>query len=227
MIESLRRWKIGGRRLEDYARVRRAIGRLRRNDPAQFDALEARGSRILNLGCGGNPVPGHFNVDFEWLPGVDACWDLGRPLPIADASVDGVFTEHCLEHLPREGAARLLVQCRRILRPGRALRIVVPDAELYARLYADWRAGSDVRLPYAAAGSRESGFTPLMALNRVFRDHGHLYAYDYELLRDMLAAAGFAQVSKARFREGIAAYLLADSPDRAPESLYVEAVAPV
>ncbi len=221
--EKLRQLAAGTRRFEDFSRVRKVIGFLRRQNPSQFKPLMARDRRIINLGCGGNIIAGYFNMDVEWMPGVDACWNITQPFPLADATIDGIFTEHCMEHLTRDDAGRLLKECRRILKPGRTMRIVVPDAELYARLYVDWLDGKDIRLPYAAAFSRESDFTPLMALNRVFRDHGHLQAYDFELLRELLVASGFERVRKVRYREGGAHDLLADSADRAPESLYVEA----
>jgi hypothetical protein len=42
-----------------------------------------------------------------------------------------------LEHLDREHAPAFLRECRRVLKPGGVLRVVVPDLEQMARVYLD------------------------------------------------------------------------------------------
>ena len=63
---------------------------------------------------------------------------------------------------------------------------------------------------------------PIAPLNRIFRDHGHLYAYDAEAMISALTSAGFAQTEKTSFMKGRDPKLLVDSEERAVESLYVE-----
>lgn len=79
---------------------------------------------FLNLGSGGNPLPGHINVDAYGDP--DFWWNLNWfPYPWPDNSVDGIEMWHVLEHIPDWwGAFR---ECARILKPGGYLRIRVPD----------------------------------------------------------------------------------------------------
>ena len=62
-----------------------------------------------------------------------------------------------------------------------------------------------------------------MSINSVFRDHGHLYAYDFDCLALMLRKAGFDLISKEEFMKGRDKILLIDSEYRKIESLYVEA----
>ena len=58
-------------------------------------------------------------------------------LPFADGSVAVVYSSHMLEHLGRDEARAFLLECRRILRPGGILRLVVPDLERYVRTYVE------------------------------------------------------------------------------------------
>jgi predicted SAM-dependent methyltransferase len=106
----------------------------------------------------------------------------------------------------------------RLLKPKGTLRIVIPDAELYINLYLQARAGESVKFPYV-----EGKCLPIDPLNRIFREHGHLYAYDFCSMQEMILSAGFSSVTKMCFMNGRDPKLLVDSPERAIESLYVEA----
>lgn len=93
--------------------------------------------RLLNVGCGSRFHPRFTNIDQTSTgPGVLA-HDITRPLPFADASFDVVYHSHVLEHLPRALAPVFLGECRRVLREGGILRVVVPDLEQIARLYLE------------------------------------------------------------------------------------------
>ena len=75
-----------------------------------------------------------------------------------------------------------------------------------------------MKFPYV-----EGNCLPIDPLNRIFRDHGHRYAYDFWSLRELILSAGFSSATKAFFLRGRDPKLLVDSPERAIESLYVEA----
>lgn len=93
--------------------------------------------RLLNLGCGARSHPAWHNLDLHpQRPGVMR-HDVTRPLPFPATHFDAVYHAHLLEHLPPAQAPTLLAECRRVLRPGGVLRIVVPDLEQLARLYLD------------------------------------------------------------------------------------------
>ncbi len=62
-------------------------------------------------------------------------WDADDGLPFKDGSVDGCYASHLLEHLPRETARRLLLECLRVLRSGGVLRLAVPDLEVIVGEY--------------------------------------------------------------------------------------------
>jgi hypothetical protein len=64
----------------------------------------------------------------------------------------------------------------------------------------------------------------MMHVNKCFRDFGHLFAYDFTTFEHFLRKAGFTTVTRQTFQKGADPHLLLDSPERAPESLYVEAI---
>jgi predicted SAM-dependent methyltransferase len=91
--------------------------------------------RYANLGCGARFHTEWINLDLApAAPGVIAC-DLGRGVPLPDAHCDAVYHSHVLEHLRREQALPFLRECRRVLKPGGILRVVVPDLEQACREY--------------------------------------------------------------------------------------------
>jgi predicted SAM-dependent methyltransferase len=212
------------RGLTDYHMVRRVISVLVRGNHLQQLLLRTRGKQFLNAGCGTSVPPEFVNVDYHWCPGVDLCWDLRRPLPLRAASFDGIYSEHCLEHIAYDDAVALLKQFKRLLRPGGIVRLVVPDAELYLKLYARSQAGEKVSFPYEP-NPPPPHFTALQAVNRIFRNHGHQFAYDEKTLAESLLQAGFRDPRRRSYMSGDEPKLLIDSEWRAVESLYMEATA--
>lgn len=78
----------------------------------------------LNLGCGTTRLDGYVNVDAYGEP--DLVWDLNEfPYPWADNSVDGIVMLHVLEHVDKWWEC--FTECARIMKPGGALQINVPD----------------------------------------------------------------------------------------------------
>ena len=61
--------------------------------------------------------------------------DAARRLPLADESVDVVYSSHMLDHLDREGADRFLAEAHRVMQPGATIRIAVPDIRLQVSDY--------------------------------------------------------------------------------------------
>ncbi|GAB2923340.1 hypothetical protein GCM10027280_08040 [Micromonospora polyrhachis] len=80
---------------------------------------------VLDLGCGpAKQYPDNLGFDLRVARGVHAQADLSRSLPVADDSVDVIFTVHILEHLI--DFLSLVDECHRILRPGGVLHVMSP-----------------------------------------------------------------------------------------------------
>jgi predicted SAM-dependent methyltransferase len=101
----------------------------------------------LNVGCGGNHIPGFINTDTEM--------DIRQPLPYGDGTVTAIHAEHVAEHVTVHEAYNFMVEARRVLRPGGVLRISVPSVAQIA--YANnLRYLEFIRAHGWGDGSRES-----------------------------------------------------------------------
>lgn len=185
---------------------------------------EARGLSV-NLGSGGRGLPGWINVELTRHHDTDLCLDIRQKLPFASGSVRRLLIEHVLEHVDfKTSVPRLLAEIHRVLEPGGAARIIVPDAERFLAAYVSkdadaWRAlGWDVsRLP-------DDIRTPMHVVNHIFHQDGeHLFGYDFETLRLLLQDAGFAEIERRAYLGSSDPELAIDQSNHAPYSLYVEA----
>lgn len=217
------------RPLSSYSKVQRFVTLIRRNRRWQLRS-GVRAASYLDIGCGPNTHDNFVNLDYQWLPGVDICWDLRLGIPFDDNRFIGVFAEHCFEHFCTGDLKSILLECKRVLCAQGILRVVVPDAELYLRRYIDAidrKSGRDP-FPFESSEAAQPLWTPLSSVNRVFyqdRDSpaGHRTMFDYDSLRKLLEVTGFVDVTKRKFKEGSDPSLLIDQPSRLCESLYVEA----
>ncbi len=150
-----------------------------------------RGATKLHLGAGFRQLEGWANID---LDGPNIIWDLTTPLPMKDASVRFVYSEHFIEHVTRKHALKLLKNIRELLTPGGVLRVSTPDLAHLARAYL---AGNLLQMP-----SHQWVPTTLCEmLNDAMREWGHQYIYDEPELRSLLAEAGFEKVVRVRRNE--------------------------
>lgn len=212
------------RPLWDYSKIQNLYASLARGKRFQMRRLDVAAKPYLNAGCGPNLRRDFINLDYGWRPGLDLCWDLTKRLPFTDNSLNGVYIEHCLEHVSRSSCLAALREFNRILKPGGTIRVVVPDAELYIDLYIQYRNGEKPIFPYVEEPP-SADWTPIDSVNRIFRDHGHQYAYDSITLGLLMRQAGFSDIQKVSYGVGRSDKLLIDSPSRAIESLYMEATA--
>ena len=209
------------RSIWSYRKVQRVVSTIIRGRRA-FISPPQRGG-YLDVGCGSNIRDDFCDLDYDWKPGVDICWDIRKPLPIEDNYIGGIYSEHCIEHIDFEDGRRLASEFFRIMTQGAYVRIVVPDGELYMLQYCEHLKGSSLKMPYSEADSVAGIYTPMMSINRIMRAHGHRFIYDFETLRAVLADVGFREIQRRTFGEGADARLLIDTPSRIIESLYVEA----
>ena len=212
-----------------YSKVQRLWGACIRNSRRQLRTKRMASLRYLDVGCGTKTHEKFINLDYLWVPQVDLCWDITRGLPFRDSLMQGIFTEHCLEHFPLPTGVGILRELRRVLAPGGTLHIVVPDGELYMKTYVEQLSGNrESRFPFQEREEFEGIASPILSVNRIYYQDresafGHCAMFDAALLIPLLKRAGFASAARAAFREGRDPELLLDTPARACESVYVEA----
>ena len=91
--------------------------------------------KYLNLGCGERFHAEWVNLDLHPSDASIQKWDLQAELPFPEESFDVVYHSHVLEHFSKGDGLRLLERCRRVLRRGGTIRVVVPDLERIVQLY--------------------------------------------------------------------------------------------
>jgi predicted SAM-dependent methyltransferase len=136
----------------------------------------------VHLGCGHKYLPGLINADGNVFQKIDLWIDLRNGLPFPDKSCAVVYSSHTLEHLFPYEAITLLKEIRRVLTDDGVARIAVPSME-YALAVATGGNTEDWPRPFRSPASQ--------AVNYLFCDGQHKYAYTYEILRDFAAEAGF------------------------------------
>ncbi len=210
-----------------YCKVQGAIGFLVRNRKSLINQHRISKRNYLNIGCGPHPHDDFINLDYWWNPKVDICWDVTKGIPLDDQSVRGIFTEHCFEHLDLNCMPKVLSECYRVLRPQGRIRISMPDGELYLHRYSAISQGkASLKLPLAETHSFQGHYSPILSVNRIFRDDGHRFIYDFAFLSQLLIAAGFECIQRKSFMLGEDPHLLIDREERVSTSFYVEAARP-
>ena len=163
--------------------------------------------RCLEIG------PGPSKIGLEWVT-VDCRCRAGGPLggprdkiatwgqdalPFEDASFDLVYVSHVLEHVPWFRAKFAAAEAFRVLAPGGALEVWVPDFEYLVKCYQRGMCGDDWR-------KHNENDDPMTWLNgRLFTYGGpeglgdpnwHRAAYDWNNLFKLLKSAGFAGIAR-------------------------------
>lgn len=141
--------------------------------------------RRLHVGCGRNRMPGWINADIT--PRADLIIFLQKRLPFRTGTLERIYTEHVLEHVPFKTAVYFLKEANRTLQPGGVVRIAMPDLDdLIDGYQKDWRRFDWVNWP----GHRFIR-TRAEMINVAFRWWGHQHLYNREELERALREAGF------------------------------------
>ena len=186
----------------------------------------------LHIGCGGEIKPGWLNVD-RYNAAADTYLDARNLFPFKDDVFSLIFSEHMLEHLQIDKVRQFLNEILRVLRPGGACRITCPNLDLYVKNYVERDEGFFEQVtqgiehkrrkrPELAWLVRTKGAAFITGIVKDF--HGHRWMYDFETLEACLSEVGFRNIAKREFQVSERARLAEmDNPERAFETLYVEA----
>ena len=163
--------------------------------------MKSSRSRKLQIGSGYNLLPGWLNTTlYPFAPGavyMNAC----LPFPMPDDCFDFVFSEHVIEHLEFEEAARMLGECHRILRAGARIRLATPDLAQIIALYTQPEADAQrqyIRWIMDNFRSHVGEYKPAHAINQSFHGWRHKFIYDEATLIKALQDAGFVDVERVQ-----------------------------
>jgi len=186
----------------------------------------------LNIGGGKNhpKLKGWIIVDVDG--NLDISCNIIKGLPFENNSVEIIYTSHTLEHIYVQYLPFVLNEFYRVLQKGGYIRIVVPDmrkiAEAYIKGDVDFfrRESDTMRVFERETGMPVSGlFVQLMMNTKIDEDYnGHVYQFDFSLLKWYLERAKFINIIQSEYRMSQIKELRGPAFDNYPVgSLYVEA----
>lgn len=146
----------------------------------------------LHVGCGTHLLPNWINLDLGPGPGVTV-YDATMPLPYASGSIEFVYSEHFLEHLPHEAALAHLADCFRVLKPGGSIRVSCPDLMALVRAYLNKDTEHYKKVAWLPK-------TPCQMMNEGMRLWEHQFLYDQQELTQSFHRAGFTAITAAPYR---------------------------
>jgi len=155
--------------------------------------------RKLQLGAGTTALPGWLCTDVTRVAAHVVYLDATRTFPFEDGAFDYVYSEHMLEHVSWHEGLFVLKECRRVLKPGGTIRIATPDLAVILGLYGGdghdegqeyikWI--TDLYVPGVNA------YKASFVVNNAFRNWGHQFLYDGDLLVSALQQAGFTNLRR-------------------------------
>ena len=178
-----------------YWRVRHCR-RLTQARNAAFAAYN-HSPRGLHIGAADFVLENWFNTDLDPRTPNIHYLDATQPLPFPDGSFDFIFSEHMIEHIPLAAGRKLLIECRRVLKPPGVVRIATPNLCNILTLVENHDPLTDTYLAWAVQTFKlptEPFPKAPMVVNNFFRSWGHQFLYDPETLSCAMEEAGFSQI---------------------------------
>ena len=147
-----------------------------------------------------------------------------KRIPENDSSVDVVYSCHMVEHIEKGNVALFFKEARRILKSGGIIRLAVPNLKYQVDSYL--KDGDADKFIESTLLTRKNPKTLIEKIKYlIIGDRNHQWMYDGQSLCKLLSSAGFNEpmVLEAGLTN-IQDPGMIDLKERAPESVFVEAV---
>ncbi|MFH1522433.1 MAG: methyltransferase domain-containing protein [Patescibacteria group bacterium] len=152
--------------------------------------------KLVYVGCGHHRMKGFIHVEISIAKDKsgppDILTDITEKIPLPGNSVDLIFSRATLEHLTYRELVNHLLECRRILKKGGCIRMLVPDFDIFINNYNNkiyWNDfEKDPDFP------NENYVDTFVALTYY---HDHYYLHNFNTLERALKKTGFTKVREA------------------------------
>lgn len=152
--------------------------------------------------------------------------DVVKGLPLADSSVEVIYSSHMLEHFDQNMANIFLREVYRILQPGGIIRLAVPDINKIVAKYIEFQnADMLIKETHLCVNNPKSFISKIRFL--LVGPRNHKWMYDGRSLCRLLLKHGFVNTEILPVgKTNIIKPGPLDLRERYPESVYVEAEKP-
>ncbi|MEW5850292.1 MAG: methyltransferase domain-containing protein [Myxococcota bacterium] len=142
----------------------------------------------LEVGAGKKQRAGYLHLDVRALPGLDVR-GVTTSLPFKDGSLEEVYSRHVLEHFTLREAVEVLLEWRRVLRPGGSVYIIVPNMLWHFKQVLEGTHES----VYTKESGKNARYWGMGSIYGWQQDEYDLHKFGYwpELLGDLLVECGF------------------------------------
>ncbi|MFA7301110.1 MAG: methyltransferase domain-containing protein [Candidatus Shapirobacteria bacterium] len=177
----------------------------------------------INLGCGPLARNNWTNIDYGLLPLLGKCgltkvagwfglidknyvtvwpkfkyFDIRHRLPFENSCVNYIYCSHVLEHFEKNEVFKILSECRRVLKKGGVVRIVLPDLKKLIDSYD----GSDLFCREFYGYDKDLIFGFWGNIKKLFI-RGHQWMYGQDEFVNLLKEVGFKKVNVVSYRKGV------------------------
>jgi len=180
----------------------------------------------VNFGCGTNYQKGWVNIDGENNGDVNLFFTMNTVLPFENDSVDGVFSEHFVEHIDLATGTHFFKECFRVLKKGSVLRVVCPNLD-YILSKMDNVKIDRLKNMFISVGDfnrMPEEISSAEIINWIFYGHGHKFIYNLDSLSKLLYNIGYSSVYPSEFGLSKVGMAIERRMDESFYSLYVEAI---
>lgn len=152
-------------------------------------------ARPLRLEIGGNDAREGWVVT-NVGPFARNYLDATATWPVEDGSIELVFADNVVEHIPLPGVRAMLAEAYRCLQPGGTIRLCTPDMRKHVDLYLKGRESLDgpEAAFYSGIGLTVEHPVDLLRIPVASFEHWMGYMFDFETLKQELEAVGFHSV---------------------------------
>jgi predicted SAM-dependent methyltransferase len=142
----------------------------------------------VQVGSGENYLKDFINIDGNFQRKVDYLLDVRVGLPFPKHSIDFIYSCHMLEHVYIEEAISILKEFHFCLNDGGIVRLTLPDYNHVKKIISGESSTSFPRHFHSREG---------MAINFLFCDGQHKYAYTSEVINELALEIGFSKTTQA------------------------------
>lgn len=149
----------------------------------------------LNLGCWHRYIPGFIHVDLCDMDHIDYKTSIDDLSMFQDSCASLIYSSHSFEYFNRTEAVSVLIEWRRVLKPGGILRLAVPDFDSLIEVYKRTEKIEKILGPLYGQMDINNGKEEQTLYHRT--------TYNFKSLKKLLDENGFKNVQRYDWQDTI------------------------